>query len=56
MLRSESPVSGTFTARQETPLERQFLAFILLISGLLGVVATLKYLKVKQKIPKFELF
>jgi len=35
MLRSESPVSGTFTARQEIPLERQLIAFILLIINIL---------------------
>jgi hypothetical protein len=43
MLRSESPVSGMFTARQEIPSERQFLAFVLFISGLVGVVTSLKY-------------
>jgi len=42
MLRSESPVTGLFTARQEIPLERQLLAFTLLIIGLIGTMKSLR--------------
>jgi hypothetical protein len=36
LLRSSSPVEGRFTARQEIPLERQLLAFAMIIAGLVG--------------------
>ena len=42
MLRSEAPVTGMFTARQEIPLEKQLLAFILLIIGLIGTIRSLR--------------
>ena len=32
LLRSDSPVKGKFTARQEIPLEHQLLAFVILLS------------------------
>jgi hypothetical protein len=38
MLKSNSPVNGMFTARQEIPLEKQLLAFIMLLAGLVGLV------------------
>jgi hypothetical protein len=37
LLKSDAPVSGMFTARQETPFERQILALTLVIIGLLGI-------------------
>jgi hypothetical protein len=36
MMKSNSPVKGRFTARQEIPLERQLLAFIMILAGLVG--------------------
>jgi hypothetical protein len=38
LLRSGSPVEGRFTARQEIPLERQLLAFGMILAGLVGLV------------------
>jgi len=38
LLRSDSPVKGRFTARQEIPLERQLLAFAMILAGLVGLV------------------
>jgi hypothetical protein len=38
LLRSGSPVEGRFTARQEIPLERQLLAFVMILAGLVGLV------------------
>jgi hypothetical protein len=38
MLRSGSPVEGRFKARQEIPLERQLLAFVMILAGLVGLV------------------
>jgi len=46
LLKSNHPVSGMFTARQEIPLVRQLLAFILFLSGLIGVITSIKYLRV----------
>ncbi len=41
-LRSESPVTGVFTARQEIPVEKQFLAIIFIMIGFIGVVMSLR--------------
>jgi hypothetical protein len=41
-MKSNSPVSGRFTARQEIPLEKQLLAFILLSAGLIGVAISIR--------------
>ena len=41
-LRSESPVTGMFTARQEIPMERRLLAIILLMLGLIGLILSLR--------------
>jgi len=41
LLRSDSPVKGRFTARQEIPLERQLLAFTFLLAGLMGVAISI---------------
>jgi len=41
LLRSDSPVKGRFTARQEIPLERQLLAFTILLAGLMGVAISI---------------
>ena len=38
LLRSDSPVNGRFTARQEIPLEHQLLAFVMILAGLVGLV------------------
>lgn len=37
MMKSESPVKGRFTARQEIPLEKQLLASIMILAGLVGL-------------------
>ena len=41
LLRSDSPVKGRFTARQEIPMERQLLAFAILLAGLVGVAISI---------------
>jgi len=41
LLRSDSPVKGRFTARQEIPLEKQLLAFTILLAGLMGVAISI---------------
>ena len=38
LLRSDSPVKGRFTARQEIPFEKQLLAFLMILAGLVGLV------------------
>jgi hypothetical protein len=45
LLRSGSPVEGWFTARQEIPLERQLMAFALLLAGLVGVAVSIRIWK-----------
>jgi len=47
LLRSDSPVKGRFTARQEIPLEKQLLAFAILLAGLIGVVMVIRMRKKK---------
>jgi hypothetical protein len=37
LLKSDAPVSGMFTAWQETPLEKQIVALTLVIIGLFGI-------------------
>ncbi len=41
-LRSESSVTGIFTARQEIPVERKLLTIILFMFGLIGVILSLR--------------
>lgn len=41
LLRSDSPVDGMFTAWQEIPLEKQLLAFAILLAGLVGVAISI---------------
>lgn len=41
LLRSDSPVEGRFTARQEIPLERQLLAFGMILAGLVGLAPSI---------------
>lgn len=41
LLKSNSPVDGMFTARQEIPLEKQLLAFIMLLAGIIGLVLSI---------------
>ena len=42
MMKSDSPVRGRFTARQEIPLERQLYALIILSAGLIGVAVSIR--------------
>ena len=41
LLKSNSPVNGVFSARQEIPLEKQLLAFIMLLAGLFGLALSI---------------
>jgi len=45
LLKSNSPVNGRFTARQEIPLEQQLLAFTMLSAGLIGVAISIRIRK-----------
>ena len=45
LLKSNSPVNGRFTARQEIPLEQQLLAFTMFSAGLLGVSLSIRIRK-----------
>ena len=45
MMKSDSPVKGRFTARQEIPLERQLYALIILSAGLIGVALSIRMWK-----------
>jgi hypothetical protein len=42
LLKSNSPVNGMFTARQEIPLEKQLSAFVILSAGLTGVAISFR--------------
>ena len=42
LLRSDSPVGGRFTARQEIPLEKHLLAFGMISAGLIGVALSIR--------------
>ena len=46
-MKSSSPVSGMFTAWQETPLEKQLLALTLLSAGLAGIAISV--LSIRKK-------
>lgn len=48
-LRSDSPVGGTFTARQETPLGKWLLAFAMILSGLIVAAMSKKLRMVLSK-------
>jgi len=37
MMKSNSPVRGRFTARQEIPLEKQLLAYVMILAGIAGL-------------------
>ena len=37
MMKSDSPVRGRFTARQEIPLEKQILAYAMILAGIAGL-------------------
>jgi hypothetical protein len=41
LLKSNSPVNGMFTARQEIPLEHQLLAFVMILAGLVGLALSI---------------
>ncbi len=41
MMKSNSPVRGRFTARQEIPLEQQLYAFAMLLAGLVGLTLSI---------------
>ena len=45
MMKSDSPIKGRFTARQEIPLEKQLYALIILSAGLIGVVFSIRMRK-----------
>jgi hypothetical protein len=38
-MKSDSPVKGRFTARQEIPLEKQLLAFVMILAGLVDLAS-----------------
>jgi len=40
-MKSNSPVRGFFTARQEIPLENQLLAFVIILAGLVGLALSI---------------
>lgn len=42
LLKSDTPVAGMFTAWQETPFERQLVAYTLLVIGLIGIILSIK--------------
>lgn len=44
LLKSDAPVVGMFTAWQDTPFERQLVAYTLLLIGLIGIVLSTKML------------
>ena len=41
MMKSDSPVRGRFTARQEIPLEKQLLAYVMILAGLAGLALSI---------------
>jgi len=41
MMKSNSPVRGFFTARQEIPLEHQLLSFVMILAGLVGLALSI---------------
>ena len=41
MMKSNSPVRGFFTARQEIPLENQLLGFVMILAGLVGLALSI---------------
>ena len=41
LLRSDSPVSGAFTARQEIPIQNWVLALLLILTGITGTVISM---------------
>lgn len=47
LLKSSSPVSGRFTAWQETPLEKQLLGLTVLLTGLAGIAISIIILNKK---------
>ena len=48
MMKSNSPVIGRFTARQEIPLEKQLYALLILSAGLIGVALSIRMRKKRQ--------
>jgi len=48
MMKSDAPVRGRFTARQEIPLEKQLYALIILSAGLIGVALSIRMRKKRQ--------
>ena len=41
LLRSDFPIKGRFTARQEIPLEKQLIAFVMILAGLVGLALSI---------------
>ena len=48
LLKSNSPVNGMFTARQEIPLEKQLSAIVILSAGLIGVATSFRIRRKKR--------
>ncbi len=48
LLRSDSPVKGRFTARQEIPLEKQLLAFVMILAGLFGLAPSIARVRARK--------
>ena len=48
LLRSDSPVKGRFTARQEIPLEKQLLAFAMILAGLVGLALSIARVRARK--------
>lgn len=48
LLRSDSPVKGRFTARQEIPIENQLLASIMVLSGLVGLAQSIARMRARN--------
>jgi len=47
-MKSNSPIRGRFTARQEIPLENQLLAFVILLAGLTGLAQSIARARAHQ--------
>jgi hypothetical protein len=43
LLKADSPVKGMFTARQETPIEKQLLALLMFLAGLIGLTLSIMH-------------
>ena len=48
LLRSNSPVEGRFTARQEIPFEKQLLSFAMILTGLVGLAQSIARVRARK--------